>query len=168
LVDASADSALELSKPIDLSDHKAWYDIETSCYVDKELLLGLEPEQEGLAVSTPVHDYSHSRYHSPRPSHDRTGQYHDNRNAQRTLKEPASYSLPKPLDKDGAGSEGNLSELERDMLLALEEQEKSSSATAPSSAQPPRGYTKQSHPWINQEHDQGRTLKHGSPLPNQD
>jgi hypothetical protein len=40
------------------------------------------------------------------------------------------------------------------MLLAFEEQEKSSSATAPGSPQPPCLYTKQSHP---QEHEQGET-----------
>ena len=49
----------------------------------------------------------------------------------------APHSLPKPLDEDGGGeSEENVSELEMDMLLAFEEQEKSSSATAPSSARP--------------------------------
>lgn len=54
------------------------------------------------------------------------------------------------------------------MLLAFEEQEKSSSATAPSSLEPPRCYTKQSYPQID---EQGRTsysslegLRLGSPL----
>jgi hypothetical protein len=70
-VDAGANSAFELSKPIDPSDHEAWYDVEAGCYVEEELPLGLEPEQEGLAAFTPVHDHGHSRYHSPRPSHDR-------------------------------------------------------------------------------------------------
>jgi hypothetical protein len=89
---------------------------------------GLEPEQEGLAASTPVHDHGHSRYHCPGPSHDRIGQYNDDddddRNTQRTSEEPTPYSLPKPLDEDGGGGgEENLSELERDMLLAFEEQE---------------------------------------------
>ena len=74
-VDAGADSAFELSKPIDPSDHEAWYDVEAGCYVEEELPPGLEPEQEGLAASTPVHDHGHSRYHSPGPSHDRIGQY---------------------------------------------------------------------------------------------
>jgi hypothetical protein len=59
------------------------------------------------------------------------------------------HSLPKPLDKDGrGGSKENVSKLEKDMLLAFEEQEKSLLATAPSSLQPPRRSTKQSHPWI--------------------
>jgi hypothetical protein len=42
LVDASNDSAFRLSKPINLSDYKAWHNIEASCYVDKELPLGLK------------------------------------------------------------------------------------------------------------------------------
>jgi hypothetical protein len=83
--------------------------------------------------------------------------------------------LPKPLDEDGGGgSEEKVSELERHLLLAFEEQEKSSSATAPSSPQPHR-YTEQSHPRIDQEHERGGTcygslegIRHGSPLCNQD
>jgi hypothetical protein len=43
-VDASADFAFELSKPINPSDHEAWYDVEAGCYVDEELPPGLEPE----------------------------------------------------------------------------------------------------------------------------
>jgi hypothetical protein len=170
-VDAGSDSAFELSKPIDQSDHEAWYDVEAGCYVDEGLPPGLEPEQEGLATSTPVHDHGHSRYHSPRPSHDRIGQYDDG-NTQRTSAEPAPHSLPKPLGEDGGGgSEEKVSELERDMLLAFEEQEKSS-AIVLSSPQPPRRYTEQSHPLIDQEHEQGGTsysslegLRHGPPLP---
>jgi hypothetical protein len=149
LVDADADSAFGLSKSIDLSDYKAWYDVEASCYVDEELPPGLEPEQEGLAASTLVHDHGHSRYHSPRPSHDRIGQHDNDGNTQRTSKELTPYSLPKPLDEEGGGgSEENVSELERDMLLAFEEQEKSSSATAPSSARPPCRFVEPSHPQI--------------------
>jgi hypothetical protein len=168
-VDAGADSAFELSKPIDPSDHEAWYDVEAGCYVEEELPLGLEPEQECLA-STPVHDHSHSRYHSPRPLHDWIGQYDDDGNTQRTSEEPAPHSLPKPLDEDGGGgSEENVSELERDMLLAFEEQEKSSSATAPSSPQPPHRYTEQSHPRIDEQSGTSYSslegLRHGSPLP---
>jgi hypothetical protein len=137
--DAGTDSAFELSKPIDPSGHEAWYDVEAGCYVDEELPLGLEPEQEGLAASTPVHDHGHSRYHSPRPLHDRIGQYDNDGNTQRTIEEPGPYTLPKPLDEDGRGESGeNVSELEMDMLLAFEEQEKPSSATAPSSARPHR------------------------------
>ena len=68
---AGANSAFELSKPIDLSDHEAWYDVEAGCYIDEELSPGLEPEQEGLAASTPIHDHGHSRHDSLRPLHNR-------------------------------------------------------------------------------------------------
>jgi hypothetical protein len=80
------------------------------------------------------------------------------------------------LDEDGGGGrEENVSELERDMLLAFEEQEKSSSSTAPSSPCPHRHSTEPSHPQIDQEHDQSATnygrleeLGYGSPLGSQD
>jgi hypothetical protein len=90
--------------------------------------------------------------------------------------ELAPHTLPKPLDEDsGGGSEENVSELERDMLLAFEEQEKSSLATATCSPQPPYHSTEQSHPRIDQEHDQSGTnysrleeLRYSSPLRSQD
>jgi hypothetical protein len=63
------DTDPELSKPIVLSDAERWYNIEAGCYVDKGPPLGLElEEQQGSAISTPVHDH-HSPYHSPGPSH---------------------------------------------------------------------------------------------------
>jgi hypothetical protein len=176
LVDTCANSAFELSKPIDPSGPERWFDVETGCYVDEELPPGLEPEQEGLAASTPVHDHGHSRCDSPGLSHNQIVQYDNvDRSTQRTLEEPTPYSLPKPLDEDGRGSEETVSELERDMLLAFEEQDKSSSATAPSSPQPLCDYTGQWHAQVYKGHEQGRTsyssfegLSHGSPLPNQD
>jgi hypothetical protein len=60
LVDAGADSAFKLSKPIDPSDPERWYDVETGCYIDEEL----EPEvQEDLTTSTPARDHPPSPYH---------------------------------------------------------------------------------------------------------
>lgn len=74
------------------------------------------------------------------------------------MEEPAPYSLPELLDEDGGGHSGeNVSDFERDMLLAFEELEKSSSATAPSSARLYRHSTEQSYPRIDQEHGQGGT-----------
>jgi hypothetical protein len=43
-INASADFAFELSKPIDPSNHEAWYNVKASCYIDEELPLGLEPK----------------------------------------------------------------------------------------------------------------------------
>jgi hypothetical protein len=68
-----------------------------------------------------------------------------------------------------------LAELEKEVHLVLEDQEKSPSATAPSSLRP-RRFTEPSQPQINQEeHDQSgigcgksEDLGHGSPPRNQD
>jgi hypothetical protein len=59
LVDAGADSAFELSKPIDLSGHEAWYDVEDYCFVDEDICPFPLLEQEGLA-STLAQGQSHS------------------------------------------------------------------------------------------------------------
>jgi hypothetical protein len=156
-VDPGADSAFELSKLIDPSGHEAWYDIEDDCVVDEDLRPFPPPlEQEGLA-STLTQSQPHSRYHSSGPSHDWINQ-HDDRHTQRTSEELGHHTLPQPLDEvGGEESEKNVSELERDMLLAFEEQVKSPSATAPSSPRPHRHSTEPLHPQIDQEHDQSRT-----------
>jgi hypothetical protein len=158
------DPAFELGKPIDPSRPERWYDVEAGCYIDEELPPGLGPMvQEGVTTSTPTQDHCPSLYH-------------DSRNTQCTLEEPAPRSLPELLDKD-YGGEGydNVSELERDLLLAFEELEESSLATAPNFPQSHRRNIEQSHPRIDQEYEQGRTSSsslegfgHGSPLPNQD
>lgn len=121
-----------------------------------------------MAAFTPVPDCGYSPHHQ-------IGKPDNNRNTRRTSEELAPYSPPKLLDEDGGGwSEENAFELEGHLLLAFEEQEKSSSATAPSSLQPVR-YTEQSHPQIDQEDEQGGTsysslevLRHDSPLCIQD
>jgi hypothetical protein len=48
LVDAGAHSAFDLSRPIDLSGHEAWYDVEDDCFVDEDLCPFPLLEQEGL------------------------------------------------------------------------------------------------------------------------
>jgi hypothetical protein len=69
------------------------------------------------------------------------------------LDEPAPHALPQPLsDSGGGGSDKSASELERDMQLAVEEQEKSS--PAPNSLRPRRPSV---HPQTEQEHDRGGT-----------
>jgi hypothetical protein len=77
--------------------------------------------------------------------------------------------------QEGSAASTLVHDLERDMLLAFKEQEKSSSATALSSPQSPCCYTKQSSPQIGQEDDQGDTsycrldkLGYSSPLREQD
>lgn len=64
-----------------------------------------------------------------------------------------SYTLPQPLDENGGGgSEGNVSDLERDMELAFGEQEELS-ATSPSSPRPRRS-AEPSHSQIDQDYGQ--------------
>jgi hypothetical protein len=135
------DTDPELCKPIIPSSPERWYNVEAGCYVDEEPLLGIELKgQEGSAASTTAHDCGYSLYHQ-------IGQHDNDKNTQSTSEELAPYSLPKPLDEDSGGDSGeNISDLERDMLLAFEEQEKSLSATALSSPQPPCCYTEQSSP----------------------
>jgi len=174
-VDTGADSAFELSKAINSSGHGAWYDVEDDRFVDNDLRPFSPLELEDLA-STLAWGQPHSCYHSSGPSHDRINQHDGDGNTQCTSEEPGPQTLPQPLDEDGGGESGeNVSELEIDMLLAFEEQEKSSSATAPSSPRPHRHSTGPLHPQIDQEHDQSRTnygrleeLRHGSPLCSQD
>jgi hypothetical protein len=48
-VDAGADSAFKLSKPIDPSGHEAWYDVEDDRFVDEDLRSLPPLEQEDLA-----------------------------------------------------------------------------------------------------------------------
>ena len=126
-VDAGTDFAFELSKSIVLSSPGRWYDVEAGCYIDEEPSLGLETEeQRGPAVSTPTHSHHHSPHHSPGPSNHQISQHDDGRDAQRALEEL--------LHEDSRGESGEkVSQLEVDMLLAFEEQEKSSSAIALSS-----------------------------------
>ena len=152
----------ELRKPIIPSSPERRYDVDAGCYIDDEPLIGLEPRgQKGSAASILVRDHSHSLHHSPRPPHHQIGQHDNNKITQSISEEPAPRSLPKPLDVDDGGDGGeNVSELERDMLMAFEEQEKSSSTTALSSPQPPCRYIEQLSSRINQEDNQGNT-SHG-------
>ena len=107
-VDAGANSAFELSKPIDPSGHEAWYDVEDDRFVDEDLCPFPPLEQEGLA-STLAQGQPHSRYHSPGPSHDWINQHYDDGNTQRTSEEPRPLTLPKPLDEGGGGESEEMS-----------------------------------------------------------
>ena len=81
------------------------------------------------------------------PSHYQAGQRNNDRKTHCTPEEP--------LDEEGGEwSAENVSDLERDMLLAFEEPEELSSATAPTPPQSPHLYTEQPHPQIDQEHEQ--------------
>lgn len=169
------DPTSELSKASDLFSFEKWYDLEDHCYVYKELPPSPGLGEQGRLMSTLARDHTHSLHHSSGPSQDQMNQ-HDDDKITRSTSEAASHSLPDPLDEDGEGwSDDIVPELEKDQRLALEDQEKSSSASAPSSPRPPRRSTEPSYPQINLEHNQGGTRygrlgerKFGSPLCNHD
>lgn len=116
-VDASADenSPFALSNPNNPPAQEAWYDVEDDRYGYEDLQPSAPLELEGFGP-LPTQDQPRSCQHS---------------------EEPATHHLHIPLEKDGAGDQDvNVSELERDMLLAFEGQQ-TSSAT-PLSSQPPQ------------------------------
>jgi hypothetical protein len=161
-VDAGADPAFDLSKPVYPSSHEAWWDVEDGCYIDDDLRPISLLEQEGLA-STP--DQPHSCYHSPRPSldpinqHDNSDGDNNNETMRGTSDEPASHIIIlQPLDENSeGGNDKNASKLEISMQLAFEEQEKSLSAPAPSSCHSHRPSGEPSHLQLGQENDQSGT-----------
>ncbi|KAH7342186.1 hypothetical protein BKA65DRAFT_478089 [Rhexocercosporidium sp. MPI-PUGE-AT-0058] len=143
-------------------------DVEDGCFVYEDLHPLPSLEHEGLA-STPAQDQPHSRRHSLGLSQDQTNPHGDNRTTRSASEEPAPQSLLTTLDEDGGGgSEGNVSDLKRDMQLAFEGQEELL-ATSPSSPRPRRS-AESSHPQIDQDRNQSRSeeLRSGSRLYSQD
>jgi hypothetical protein len=132
--EAATVSAFGLSKPTDPSSHKLWYNVD-------EDLCPLTPlEQEGLAsMPTPTQDL-YSCHHSPGSSQDQIDQ-HGNDSGPSTSEESMPHTLHASLGKNGEGGseEENLSELEKDLLLAFEEQDKLSLASAPTPSSPRLG-----------------------------
>jgi len=146
--EAATVSAFGLSKPTDPSSHELWYGVD-------EDLCPLTPlEQEGLAsMPTPTQD-QHSCHHSPESSQDQIDQ-HGNDSGPSASEESMPHTLHASLSKNGEGGSGEetLSELEKDLLLAFEEQDKLSLASAPTPSSPRLGrYSIElPHPQIDQE-----------------
>lgn len=112
-------------------------------------------EQEDLA-STPAQDQPRSYHHFPGPSQDQIDPCDNDGTTRSASEEPAAYSPPAPLGEEGGeGRDENVCELEKDMLLAFEEQEKSSAATSLSSPRPLRYSAEPLHPPIDQDRDRG-------------
>jgi hypothetical protein len=63
-VDASADPAFDLSKPVYLSNHEVLWDVEDGCFVDEDLHPFPLLQQEGL-VSTPAQEQPYSCRYPP-------------------------------------------------------------------------------------------------------
>jgi len=135
-------------------------------------------EQEGLASTPTLAQFQPNSYHyPPGSSHDQINQHGNNGTTGGTLDEPAPHSLLTSLDENGGGGskEENVSELDENLLLAFEEQEKSSSAPAPCTPHPQHRSVEPLHPQIDQEHNQSGTgnvrleeLRNGSSLCSQD
>lgn len=174
LEDDESDAALGLSKSTDTSGHELWYDVEDQRFVDKDLCPFPPLEQEGLASTpTPTQDQSQSCHHSARLSQDQISQHGNDRTMPSASEEPTPYTLPASLSKnsEGESEEENVSELEKDLLPAFEEQDKLLSAPAPALSSPRFWHhsVEPSHPQI----DGAGTirleeLRHGSPLRSQD
>lgn len=148
------DPTSELSMPADPPSFERWYDFEDDRYVYEELPPSPGLGEQGSLISTfTQQDYTHSLHHSSRPSQDQINQ-HDDRITP-SISEAAPHSLPEPLD-NGGQSYDNVSELEEDRRLGLEEQEKSPLAGGPRSPPPCRS-NELPYPQADPEHDQGGT-----------
>jgi len=153
-VNAGPVPAFERSQRADPSHREPWWDVEEGCFVYEDLHPLPPLDHEGLA-STPAQDQPPSCPHSLGVSQDQTKPHGDNRTTRRASGESAAQSPITTMDQDGGGeSEENASDLERDMQLALEEQEELL-ATSPSS--PRRRAFEPSHPPIDQDCDRGRS-----------
>lgn len=127
-VDTGADPPSEPNKG-------QWWDVEDECYVDDDLCLVSPLEQKGLAfISAPGQPLS--RYYLHVSSLDKINQHGDDVTTGGASDEPASHALLTPLDENVGEESDEASELENDLLLAFEEQGKSSSVAAPSSPRP--------------------------------
>jgi hypothetical protein len=146
LVDVDIESAVEMKKPTGHASQEAWYDIEYGCYVLEDCPSSLD--EDGL---TPM--LAQEYRHSPGPSQDAANQYND-ANTQRTSEEAGADTCRQLVDRDGGQDCGeNMSELERDILLAFKEQESLSSVT-PSFPHLHCHSSELAHPQADQEADQ--------------
>ncbi|KAH7374060.1 hypothetical protein BKA64DRAFT_256163 [Cadophora sp. MPI-SDFR-AT-0126] len=151
-VNASPAPAFEQSQRADPSHREPWWDVEEGCFVYEDLHPLPPLDREGLA-SAPAQDQPPFSLPSLGVSQDQTKPHGDNGATRGVSEESAAQSLPIILDQDGGGeSEGNVSDPERGMQLALEGQEELS-ATPPSS--PHRRAFEPSHRPIDQNCDQG-------------
>ncbi|KAH6702756.1 hypothetical protein BKA61DRAFT_680954 [Leptodontidium sp. MPI-SDFR-AT-0119] len=151
-VNTSPVPAVELSQGAVPSNREPWWDVEEGCFVYEDLHPLPLLDHKGLA-STPAQDQPPSHRHSLGVSQDQIKPHGDNRTTRSASEESAAQSLIITLDEDGGReSEENVSDLERDMQLAFEEQEELL-ATSPSS--PHRLPLESSHPSSNQDCDRG-------------
>jgi hypothetical protein len=159
--DGSIDSIAGLDKENGPLSQEAWYDVEYGCYVLEDRPLA-PPEGDGLTPMPAQEDGLTPRLAQdycqlPGLSQDATNQ-HDDGNTRRTSGEAGADTLPQPSDEDGECKGGeNVSELEKDMLLAFEEQENLSLTNTPNSPHPHHPSSEPAHPQMDHEPDQNGT-----------
>jgi hypothetical protein len=126
-------------------DQEAWYDVEDGCYVFED---PLPLEKDGLTPAVAQDNHSWLGL-----SQDMSSQHSDG-NAHCTSQEAGADGLPQPSNDNEHDCVESVSELEKDMLKAFNEQEDLSSANTP---EPPHSRRHSPEPaclQVDQEPDQ--------------
>jgi hypothetical protein len=131
---AISERASAPTKSIDASG--LWYDIEEGCYIE-EPAPGLGSREQYGVPSTPAQAQPQTLPQSSTPLQDQINQQDIDDITQGMSVESAPHSLPKPSDSgDDGWTNDSMAEFEKELGLALEEQVKSSSASALTSSSP--------------------------------
>lgn len=150
LVDAGTDSTSEPNKPTDPPSCNAWYDLESGGYIVED---SLPPQLEQDSLASTLSQHYHSGSYSPASPQDQVKQPDDGNT--RTPEEPVPHMVSKSLDEDVREEmDENGCQLQRELLLAFEEQENPTLAIAPSSTHPHRQSTEPPAAQISQELNQ--------------
>jgi hypothetical protein len=129
-VDGGIESTVELNKQTGPLSEEAWYDVEDGYYVLEEH--PLPPLEENYLMPMLAEDDRHSS-----GLLQDTFNYHNHGNTQRSSEEPEADRLHQPSNENRELERGeNVSELEKDMLLAFEERDNLSSTNTPNSPHP--------------------------------
>jgi hypothetical protein len=137
LYDSFATSELALTPTESINASGPWYDVEEGRYIE-EPALGLGSHERYGVPSAPVQAQPQTLPQSSKPLQDQANQQGVDDITRSTSVESALHSLPKPSDSgDNGWTDENMAELEKELGLALEEQQvKSLLAGAPTSPSP--------------------------------
>ncbi|KAG9233179.1 hypothetical protein BJ875DRAFT_485394 [Amylocarpus encephaloides] len=134
-ISATSEPVLGPIKSIDTSG--PWYDVEEGCYID-EPAPRLGPHEQYSIPSAPAQAQPQTLPQSSAPQQDQTNEQGVGSIARNASVELALHSLPKPFDRgDDGWTDESIAELEKELGLALEEEQvESPFAGAPSSPSP--------------------------------